>query len=157
MSERMTAVDHKPRAMRAQIAVQPVGVETLVYDEQRHLAFCLNASAGAVWRLADGTRTIAELAEAATAEMGVVMEEEIVRVALDELHAHGLIEAAESGAGVSMSRRTMIARIGIAAMIPVVASIIAPTAAQAYSGCVDCSVAHPLRRSAPPAPGGPNQ
>lgn len=159
----MRATNHNPSARREQITVQAVGDETLLYDERRHMAFCLNATASAVWRLADGARTIAEIGAAASAEMSRDICEDVVRVALHDLRSNGLLaedegdpsgDAAEAATQL-VSRRKMLARLGIgaAALLPVVASIIAPTAAQAYSGCVDCSVAGPrgVRRGGGPA------
>ncbi len=158
MNARVNTLGDKPCALRKQMAVQAVGVETLLYDEQRHMAFCLNASAAAVWQSADGIRSIAEIAVAASAETALAIDEEIVRMAVDQLRECGLMEAPDKGSEAAMSRRVALARIGIAALIPVVASIVAPTAAQAYSGCVDCSVARPLRRPGqPPGPGSPNR
>jgi hypothetical protein len=159
----MRARNHNPSARREQITVQAVGDETLLYDERRHMAFCLNATASAVWRLADGARGIAVIAAAASVELGNEMGEEVVRVAVDDLQRNGLAiwddgvdsSSVANPAAHVLSRRTMLARlsIGAAALLPVVASIVAPTAAQAYSGCVDCSVARPrrIRRSNAPA------
>jgi hypothetical protein len=156
----MRAANHNPSARREQITVQAVGDETLLYDEQRHMAFCMNATASAVWRLADGARTIAEIAAAASADLSSDICENVVRLALHDLRSNGLVAKDEGGpsgdaeaATQLVSRRKMLARLGMgaAALLPVVASIVAPTAAQAYSGCVDCSVAGPrrVRRAAP--------
>jgi hypothetical protein len=157
----MRATNHNPSARREQITVQAVGDETLLYDEQRHMAFCLNATASAVWLLADGTRNVAEIAAAAGAEISRDFCEDVVHVALHDLRSNGLVaedegvasgDAAEAATQL-VSRRKMLTRLGMgaAALLPVVASIVAPTAAQAYSGCVDCSVAGPrrVRRAAP--------
>jgi len=141
------------------ITTQEIGDETLVYDETRHMAFCLNPSMSAVWRLADGERTVGTIALEASRELGVEVGEELVTFALGELRANGLLGAATlyqpeaEGGGIPsqveasswsvaermLSRRTVLARLSAAALLPAVASILAPTAAQAYSGCVDCS------------------
>jgi hypothetical protein len=154
----------KPRSVRENVLTQPMGVETLVYDERRHMAFCLNATSSAVWRLADGTRTMAEIAVVASLELGAPVSEELAYFAVEELRSDGLIEitardegqehSARSGdaAARTVSRRAMLQRLGVggAMLLPVVAAIVAPTAAQAYDGCVDCLVspghARPLRR-----------
>jgi hypothetical protein len=132
---------HTPQQIRREISVQRIGRETLVYDGVRHRAFCLNESSGVVWRLADGTRTIAQIGAAAGVELNAEVSEELVTFILDELRGDGLIEA--SGAGevrVGISRRAMLQRLGVggAMLLPVIAAIVAPTAAQAYNGCVDC-------------------
>ncbi len=136
-----------PRSVQQHITTQQVGAETLVYDELRHRAFCLNASSSAVWRLADGTRTVAEISAAASEELRASLSEELVWYAIEELLRDGLMEAASSSAKTvrAISRRAMLQRLGVGGvmLLPVVASIVAPTAAQAYSGCVDCSVVSP--------------
>jgi hypothetical protein len=137
-----------PRRVREQISVQEVGAETLAYDERRHRAFCLNRSCSAVWRLATGEHSVAQMSRLASIELGEEMGEEFVRFAVEELRREGLIEpvgAAE--AGMPLSRRDMLQRLGVggAMLLPAVAAIVAPTAAQAYSGCFDCSDSDPVR------------
>jgi hypothetical protein len=44
------------------LLAQDVGDELVVFDERRYVAHRLNRTAAAVWRLADGQRTIADLA-----------------------------------------------------------------------------------------------
>jgi hypothetical protein len=130
-----------PRGIWREISVQQIGRETLVYDAVRHRAFCLNESSGVVWRLADGTRTVAEIGAAAGVKLGVEVSEELVVFILDELRGDGLIEAwGEDAVRVGISRRAMLQRLGVggAMLLPVIAAIVAPTAAQAYNGCVDC-------------------
>jgi hypothetical protein len=132
----------RPRRIEQQISVQQIGRETLVYDGVRHRAFCLNESSGVVWRLADGTRTIAQIGAAAGVELDAEVGEELVIFILDELRGDGLVEAGEEGeVRVGMSRRVMLQRLGVggAMLLPVIAAIVAPTAAEAYNGCVDCS------------------
>jgi hypothetical protein len=131
-----------PLRNQQQISVQEIGRETLVYDGVRHRAYCLNESSGVVWRLADGTRTVEEIGAAAEVELGVAVNEELVLFILQELRGDGLIEAArdEGEVRVGVSRRAMLERLGVGAamLLPVIAAIVAPTAAQAYGGCVDC-------------------
>jgi hypothetical protein len=159
-----------PRSIRQGMSVQQIGTETLVYDERRHVAFCLNESSSVIWRLADGERTVAAIREVASIELKTIVSEEFVLFALVELRRDGLVEdfAAERASGVS--RRVMLQRLGVsgALLLPAIASIVAPTAAQAYSGCFNCSSvspARPARRRPPsgaqpglsPLPGSPEQ
>jgi len=132
----------RPRRREREIVVQHIGAETLLYDEQSHRAYCLNASAAAVWRAADGERTMEGISAAASAELGVELSEELVRLALAQLRSEGLMEALdENVAPAAISRRAALGRLGVAGamLLPAVSAIVAPTAAQAYSGCVDCS------------------
>jgi coenzyme PQQ synthesis protein D (PqqD) len=137
-----------PRGVREQMSVQRVGTEVLVYDEQRHRAFCLNASSATVWELADGERTVAEIAAVASVELQRAVSEEVVQYALEELRRDGLIEASTMvEEAQTVSRRELLQRLGVggAMLLPAVAAIVAPTAAQAYSGCFDCSSSQSLR------------
>jgi hypothetical protein len=131
-----------PCRIREHISVQQVGTETLVYDERRHVAFCLNQSSTAIWQLADGKRTTAQIARAASVQLKSEIGEDLVSFAIHELRRDGLIQPASSAElRPSISRRALLQRLGTggALLLPAVAAIVAPTAAQAYSGCVDCS------------------
>ena len=139
-----------PRSIQPRAFTQRVGSETLVYDPGRHMAFCLNQSSSVIWRLANGERTVAEIGAVASLELGTTVSEEFVFFALEQLRGDGLIEpAATAKTRPAISRRTMLRRLGAgsALLLPIVAAIVAPTAAQAYSGCVDCS-ANPASQSA---------
>jgi hypothetical protein len=135
--------DHEaPRSIQHHLSIQRVGAETLVYDELRHKAYCLNETASIVWRLANGERSIAQLCAAAALELNAPISEEVVSFALEELRRDGLVEPSTSPAAAStVSRRLALQRLGVggALLLPAIAAIVAPTAAQAYSGCVDCT------------------
>ena len=134
---------------RQDFSIQQIGTETLVYDARRHTAYCLNESSSTIWNLADGERTIAELAAAASLQLGLEVSEEFVQFALAQLCEDGLVEASTSVAEVrpTISRRAMLQRLGVggAMLLPVIAAIVAPTAAQAYNGCFDCTTPSPSR------------
>jgi hypothetical protein len=131
-----------PRRIREHISIQQIGTETLVYDEHRHKAFCLNQSSSVIWLLASGDNSIARIAEMASATLKAAVNEEFVLFALAELRKDGLLLPASTvEAKPAISRRALLQRLGIggALLLPVVAAIVAPSAAQAYSGCFDCS------------------
>ena len=130
-----------PRSIQQHISIQHVGAETLVYDEQRHKAFCLNEISSVLWMLADGEHTVAQMSGAASLRLGTAVSEELVLFTVEELRREGLIEPSSiSETMETVSRREMLQRLAVggAMLLPVVAAIVAPTAAQAYSGCFDC-------------------
>ena len=142
-----------PRRLQRHVSIQKIGSETLVYDELRHKAFCLNESSSVIWRLADSGHTVAQMRDAASIELGAGVSEELVRYALEELRRDGLVEPSSGvEAGPAISRRAMLRTLGVsgALLLPMIAAIMAPPAAQAYNGCVDCS-ATPARRRTPGA------
>ena len=126
---------HLPRMREHGLVIDDLPDEVLLYDLERHEAHCLNHSAALVWRACDGQRTPAEIARRLTAELDAPFREELVLLALSQLEQFHLLEQSEN-APVQfpvLSRRQMVRRLGLAAAIavPVITSIVAPTAVQA--------------------------
>lgn len=110
-----------PLARRDLLLTQQVGDELVVYDEKQDVAHRLNRPAATVWKLADGQRSISDLASLMQEELGGSVDESVVYVALDELnHANLLVSGLPPEMEV-MSRRAMMATV--ATLVPVVASI----------------------------------
>jgi len=129
-----------PRVRREGLLLQEFPEETLVYDQRAGKAHCLNGTAAAVFRLADGTRSVPELAEALGERLGCDAPE-LAWAGLSELARAGLLEAApEAPAASARSRREALERLGLGALLPTVVSVLAPTPAEALGTCVlDCS------------------
>jgi len=130
-----------PRSIHRNIIIEQVGPEILIYDESRHNAFCLNAMSAAVWTRCDGERSVEQIAAELTNQLAMPVTEELVIFTLGELRKDGLLEPEfEVDLAVAISRREMAWKLGISAatLLPIVAAIVAPRAAQAYSGCEDC-------------------
>jgi len=133
-----------PHARQDGLVVQDVQGEILVYDLSRHRAYCLNRAAAAVWQRCDGRTSVAEMAGLVQKELNMPADEELVLFALRRLgSAHLLRERmAQSAPSARYSRREMIRKIGllggIAVLLPVVESIVAPTPASAASCVVSC-------------------
>ena len=122
----------KASARETGLIVQEVADETLVYDLERHKAHCLNPTAAAVWRLCNGKRDEAALARLLEKDLGTPAAEDVVRLALRDLARARLLEEPVAADG-GLSRRRLIQRIGAAVALPLVVSIVSPTAAQAAS------------------------
>jgi hypothetical protein len=122
----------RPLARASRLVVKEVADEVLVYDLERSRAHSLNPVAAAVWRRCDGTRTLADLAVAVRAA-GTPITDETVQYALQELGRARLLAAPV--ATRAMTRREVMRRLGTAAAValPLVTSVIAPTAAEAQS------------------------
>ena len=136
-----------PRRIDSKTSVERVGEETLVYDEARHKAFCLNQTSSAIWRMCDGTRTPAQIAAAVTLELQESVTEELVVFALDQLRQDGLLQATPAPALPRLSRRELVEKLGVRALIllPAVAAVLVPEAAQALSGVVTGSRPSPTQ------------
>lgn len=138
----------KPRAREAGLVVQELEDETLVYDLERHKAHCLTATAAAIWRLCDGKRDQPALARQVEKRLGLSASAEVVELALRDLGRAHLLERPLPDRG--MSRRQLMARLGGAVALPLVASIVSPTAAQAATcrlpqpiAAAQCNISNP--------------
>lgn len=137
-----------PRAREEELIVRDLTDEVLVYDRARHRAYCLNRTAALVWRLCDGRTTPSRMARLVENELGAPIDESIVWLALARLEKSRLLQEQVTPRPVErISRRDVMKKAGLAAMIslPLVTSIVAPTAAQAQTTCIikifDCSKA----------------
>ncbi len=132
--KRTTGV-HLPRMRKQKLIVDELPDEVPVYDLDRHKAHCLNRSAALVWRRCDGKTRPVEIARHVQSELDQPFNEDMVWLALRQLNRIHLLEEPiglpTQLAG--MSRREMVRTLGIAAAVavPVVTSILSPTAAEA--------------------------
>ncbi len=115
----------------------------LVYDRASDAAHCLNPTAARVWAHCDGRTTVAEMAQLLEDELKTPVTDEVVWFALAQLRKSQLLEEpwATLAQVEQMSRRVMVRRLGIAAAVtvPLVTSIIAPSAAAAAT----CTLGQP--------------
>jgi hypothetical protein len=128
---------------RQGLVVRELGDETLVYDRARHQAHCLNRTAGAVFRLCDGTREVSAIASALEGTGPPPAREALVAEALEQLAAGGLLEGPAEGSSPAaagpvpesgnLGRRELLLRLGPTLLLPAIVSIVAPTPAQAAS------------------------
>ena len=129
-----------PMGRKDNLVVQEIDGEVLIYDLTENKAFCLNETSALVWQACDGTKSAAEISQFISQKLNLPANEDLVWFALDQLKKEKLIENSEEipnhFAGVS--RREVIKKIGLGSMValPIVASMIAPTAVHAQSTCV---------------------
>jgi hypothetical protein len=127
----------RPCARADGLVVHALPDEVLVYDLEGHKAHCLNQTAALVWKYCDGQTTVTQMASILEREMHTPIPEDVVWLALRQLGKACLLaeqlQAPRSGAKVS--RREVMRRLGWGAVIalPLVTSIVAPTAVEAAS------------------------
>ena len=120
-----------PVARTESLIVKEVDGETLVYDLKTDKAHCLNDTAARVWRNCDGRKSVSEISKLLSAESNTSVEDELVWLALDQLEKFKLLEEAPARPAflAGMTRRQMVARLGIAAIaLPAIVAIVAPEA-----------------------------
>ena len=126
-----------PKARKENLVVQELDGEVLIYDLNTNKAFSLNETSSLVWQLCDGDNSVSEISESIGRKLDSPANEDLVWLALDQLKKEKLIsngeEVVSSFAG--MSRREVIKKVGMGTMIalPLVSSLVAPTAASAQS------------------------
>ena len=139
MNKKVEEAGRRPRSRTEGLVVREVGEELLVYDLERHRAHCLNRAAAIVWGECNGVRTIEEIAERVGIDTNKNVNAEWVTFSLKQLEESDLL-AARFGFGKNLkgiSRREMARRFGWGALaaVPLVSSILAPTA-QAAATCL---------------------
>ena len=120
-----------PVARTESLIVKEVDGETLVYDLTTDKAHCLNETAARVWKNCDGSNSVSEISKALSVELNTNVKDEVVWLALDQLEKFKLLEEAPAKPAslAGMTRRQMVARLGIAAVaLPSIMSIVSPTA-----------------------------
>lgn len=132
-----------PQARTKGLVVRDLSGEVIVYDLDRHQAHCLNPTAAAVFRHADGEHSRAQIA----AHLGAAGRPgtEIVDFALQQLGDAHLLENVPSVEAGGLSRRDVVRRVGLGAavLLPLVTSVLAPTAAEAAATCVSSCTGQP--------------
>jgi hypothetical protein len=125
-----------PKARQRKLIVQEMANETLVYDEDNHKAHCLNRAAAFVWKHCDGRTSVEQITRLMEKRMKTYVPEQAVWLALGQLEKSHLLEepVARSAQAPQIRRRELIRNLGIAAItIPLVTSIVAPTATEAQT------------------------
>ena len=116
--------------------VKEVDDETLVYDLKTDKAHCLNNTAAKVWKNCDGKNSVTDISTSLANDTGVTVDEGVVWLALDQLEQFKLLDKVPTTPAVfaGMSRRQLMRTVGLAAVaLPVIVSIVAPTAVSAVS------------------------
>ncbi|MEK7725330.1 MAG: PqqD family protein, partial [Acidobacteriota bacterium] len=128
---------NKLKTRNENIVVQDFANEILIYDLKTNKAYCLNETSAIIWQMCDGNRTITEIADLMSVKLKTLVSEELVWLTVYELKREDLLENDSETERFlnSVSRRELIRKAGLASMIalPLVNSIIAPSAAQAAS------------------------
>lgn len=123
-----------PKARNENIIMQNLETEVLIYDTIIDKAYCLNETSANIFNHCDGATSFDEF------KRRYKYTDELIFLALDELKEKNLLDSsAEYQTPFSgISRREVIRKVGFATMIalPLITSIVAPTAIRAASGVV---------------------
>ncbi len=144
-----------PRARTTRLVTRDLGDELLVYDLERHKAYCLNRVAMEVFRHCDGETTIPDMARRIGNALGLPVDERAVRLGLVRLEKAHLLDSPVALI-LHTSRREMLRTLGRAAavVVPLVTAITVPTSAQAQATGVCPTLGQPCKDT--PDCGNPN-
>ncbi len=132
----MRAVNASPKARSEKILVQDLEGEVIVYDTGTDQVHCLNPLAAAIWKRCDGHTSVAKLSAAASIALDRNCSVSAVKQMLQELEQAGLMESVvQVPESSGVSRRQMMATLGVAAAV---VTVLAPTAAMAASPPAGC-------------------
>jgi Coenzyme PQQ synthesis protein D (PqqD) len=125
------------RLQSANLILEDVRDELMIYDPERNKAFCLNQTAAYVWRHSDGKTTVAEMAKRMEEDLKKPVNEQVILFALEVLFKDGLLAPGTPLPRIAygVTRRDMLQKMGLGAMaIPVVTALfVSPAKAHASS------------------------
>ncbi len=128
-----------PLARAKDLVVQKSDNELLIYDLRRNKAIHLNETSAVVWELCDGKRSVSQISDEMSKRLRTLVSEELVWLAVLQFEKDRLLENAEiiDGNTDRLSRRELIRKVGFSSVIalPLISSIVAPSAAMAQSAC----------------------
>lgn len=128
---------NRPKTRNENIVVQAMENEILIYDLKENKAFCLNETSALIYQLCDGKRNVAEIARGFNEITKQPINEDLIWLALDSLKKNNLLEDESIEINFNgLNRRQVVKKIGLASLtaLPIISSIVAPTAAHAASG-----------------------
>lgn len=124
----------RPRRRTTRLVTRELGDELLVYDLDRHKAYCLNRVAMQVLAHCDGETTIREMVRRVGDALGEPVSEDAIRLGLARLEKAHLLAGEVLRPKLDISRRDLLRRLGkAAAMVPLVTALNVPTPADAGS------------------------
>ncbi len=131
----MNNSQQRPVARKEGLVIQEMPDEVLVFDTETNKAHCLNETAAFVWKSCNGTNSVADITQSFGNQSGKPVDENLVWLAIDQLNENNLLAENLQADFNGQSRREVIKKIGLAAVIalPIVSSLVAPTAALAVA------------------------
>jgi hypothetical protein len=138
----MASRNNNPKARGTELVVQELKDEVLIYDLNINKTYCLNPTSAIIWNLCDGNNSVSDITNQLSKQLKQPVTDDLVYLALDQFKEENLlldnqtVEIKFDG----LSRREVIRKVGFASLIalPVISSLVAPTAAMAASGAAVC-------------------
>lgn len=126
-----------PLARTAELIIQEVDQECLVYDLSRNKALSLNELSTLIWKYCDGSTSVANVASIIELKAKTKIDEDFIWLAISDLQKNNLLagEVNRPTEFDNLSRRKVLLKYALSAItIPAIFSIVAPTSAQTGTG-----------------------
>lgn len=147
----------KLQARKENVAEQQAGDETMIYDLSADKAYLLNETSAFVWQMCNGENDLYSISRALAEKKKQPVNEEIVKLSIDQLSELGLMNEETPKYFSKTSRRKAIKQIGLATLValPIVFALTVPTAANASSlaGCFPIGICYSSQDRATCPPG----
>jgi hypothetical protein len=138
-AKKINTVKNFPNSRTKDLVVQELENEVLIYDLKINQAFCLNETSALVFQLCNGKNSVSDLSDLMSRNFKALVTEDFIHLILSELRKNNLLENDDEPGHhfEELSRREIVKRVGLTSIIalPLILSIIAPSAAMAASGC----------------------
>jgi hypothetical protein len=130
--------DYYPKARSADLVIQTVGNETLVYDLRSKEACCLNETAALIWNKCSGDLSVDDIAMSFANQESGPTARRMTQIAISQLSERKLLFEPAPAIFHSIDRRQMLKRIGAvsAIAVPIISSIVAPPRALGNVSCL---------------------
>ena len=131
---------NKPISRTDNLVMQELDGEMLIYDLKTHKAYSLNHTSNLVYQNCNGEKEISEISLILQKELNKPVNDEVVWLALEGLEKEGLVRFEVPENLKNLNRREVIKRMGLSSIValPLIVSVVAPTAAYASSVGVAC-------------------
>src|SRR5947209_18744497 len=104
-----------PKAREQDLLIKELTDETVIYDQQRDTAHCLNRTAALIWHHCDGQTSVGQLVTLLR-KQDLPADEAVVWLALDRLARARLMDGVwlpQPPGGVAISRRQVARKLGM--------------------------------------------
>lgn len=128
---------NNPKSRTADLVMQESKDEILLYDLTINKAFCLNVPSTQIWQLCNGNNSVSDISKELSQKLKTDISEDFVWLAIVQLKENNLLSNGKEiiSDSTGLSRREAIRKVGLSTLmaLPIITSIIAPTAAHAQS------------------------
>ncbi|MBV9240938.1 MAG: hypothetical protein JO314_02925 [Acidobacteria bacterium] len=133
-----------PKIKTAGLVVKELPEETLIYDTETNMAFCLNAAATIIMNRCDGDSTAEDVQAELSKKLSSDVDDRYIWLAVEQFRRHNVLADVhtEPFVAATVSRRKMIrqaAALGVA--IPIISALVVPSAVHAASLCLQLNAA----------------